>query len=69
MTVGSLPHTDSTQAVNQVFNILTDVPVLPQLANVNQKEDMTSQLNERIPGIVFDEENNRWYIDQESEEF
>jgi len=68
-TIGSLPHKDSKEAVNLVFEILKDIPVLPQLANVNRKEDMTSNLNERIPGIIFDEEDNRWYMDQESETF
>jgi len=67
--IGSLPHTDQAEAVNLVFGTLPDIPVLPQLAKVNQNEDMTSQLNERIPGVVFDETDKRWYIDQESETF
>jgi len=30
---------------------------------------MLSQYNENIPGIAFDEKDNRWYMDQESETF
>ncbi len=67
--IGSLPHTDRVDAANLVFNTMQEMPVLPQLAKVNQNEDMTSQLNERIPGVMFDEEEKRWYIDQESETF
>jgi len=67
--VGSLPHTNPEKAMDLVFECFPDIPVIGQLANVNQKEDMMSQYNENIPGIVFDEEDNRWYLDQESEDF
>ncbi len=67
--VGSLPHTDPEEAVEMIFNTFSDAPVLPQLAKVCPKEDMTSQLNENIPGVVYDETDKRWYIDQESETF
>lgn len=68
-TIGSLPHTDPQQAVDLVFKSTPDMPALPQLARLNQIEDMSSQLNENIPGVVFDETEKRWYIDQESETF
>jgi len=67
--IGSLPHTDPQEAIELIFNTFPTIPVLPQLANANPKEDMTSQLNERIPGVIFDEADKRWYIDQESETF
>ncbi|MFW5879556.1 MAG: hypothetical protein ACOCUV_01900 [bacterium] len=67
--IGSLPHTNSAHAVNFIFETFPDIPVLPQLANINPREDMTSQLNEKIPGIVFDEDDKRWYMDQDSETF
>ena len=67
--IGSLPHSDPKEAVELTFNTLPDIPVLPQLANASLKEDMTSQLNEKIPGIIYDEEDKRWYMDQESETF
>lgn len=67
--IGSLPHTDQKQAVELVFETLPEMPAIPQLAKVNQNEDMNSNLNERIPGVIFDETDKRWYIDQESETF
>jgi methionine synthase II (cobalamin-independent) len=67
--IGSLPHDNPEKAVELVFKYFPDIPVIGQLANVSQKEDMLSQYNENIPGIVFDEADNRWYMDQESETF
>jgi hypothetical protein len=67
--IGSLPHDNPEKAVELVFKYFPDIPVIGQLANVNPKEDMLSQYNENIPGIIFDEADNRWYMDQESETF
>lgn len=52
-----------------VFATQPDCPVLPQLARRSLDEDMTSQLNERIPGLIYDEADKRWYMDQETETF
>ena len=67
--IGSLPHDNPEKAVELIFKYFPDIPVIGQLANVSPKEDMLSQYNENIPGIVFDEADNRWYMDQESETF
>jgi len=67
--VGSLPHDNPEKAMELVFKYFPDIPVLGQLANVSPKEDMLSQYNEKIPGIIFDKTDNRWYMDQESETF
>lgn len=67
--VGSLPHTDPREAIELVFGALPEMPVLPQLGKLSPMEDMSSQLNEGIPGIVFDEADRRWYLDQETDSF
>jgi len=67
--VGSLPHTNPEKAMELVFECFPDIPVIGQLAKVSAKEDMLSQYNENIPGIVFDEADNRWFMDQEDETF
>jgi len=67
--IGSLPHKNPEEAVNLIFETFSEIPVLPQLAKMNPKEDMTSQLNEKIPGVIFDEEDKRCYMDQDSETF
>lgn len=68
-TVGSLPHGNPEKAVELIFKYFPECPVISQLANVSPKEDMLSQYNENIPGIEFDEADNCWYMDQESETF
>ena len=68
-TIGSLPHDNPEEAVKLIFECFPDIPVITQLANVSRNEDMLAQYNENIPGIVFDEEDNRWYMDQEDETF
>ncbi len=67
--IGSLPHTDTKEAIDLVFDYLPDCPPIPQLANVNAMEDMTAQFSEKIPGIVFDKDDKRWYMDTETEDF
>lgn len=67
--VGSLPNSNPEEAINQIFSLLPDFPVWPQLKNVNIKEDMIGQVAENIPGLVFDEEDCRWYMDQNADEF
>lgn len=68
-TIGSLPHDNPEAAVKLIFEYFPDIPVINQLTNVSRKEDMTAQFVENIPGIVFDENDNRWYMDQEDETF
>jgi len=67
--VGSLPYNNPKEALNLIFSNIGNFPVWPQLSHVNQKEDMLAQFTQNIPGIVFDEEDNRWYMDQNEENF
>ncbi len=67
--IGSLPHDNPKEAVELNFKYFKQIPVLPQLSNVSPQEDMLSMYNENIPGVIFDKEDNRWYIDQEIETF
>ncbi|EKE03794.1 MAG: hypothetical protein ACD_20C00150G0007 [uncultured bacterium] len=67
--IGSLPHTDPAQAVDLVLSSFPNLPVWPQLGRLSHKEDMTAQFSQNIPGVVFDQEDNRWYIDPEAEDF
>jgi hypothetical protein len=67
--IGSLPHKDVKTAVDFVFETFKDIPFWAQLAGVSRKEDMTVQYVQGIPGIKFDEENEKYYYDSQSEEF
>ena len=67
--IGSLPHKNVNEAMAFVFDIFKEIPFWPQLAGVNKKEDMTVQYIQGIPGIVYDEENCKYYYDAQSDEF
>lgn len=67
--IGSLPHDNPKDALDLIFNNFQEFPIWPQLSNVNDKEDMIAQFTQNIPGIIFDEADNRWYIDSEQEDF
>ncbi|MDD3013848.1 MAG: hypothetical protein PHC34_09120 [Candidatus Gastranaerophilales bacterium] len=67
--VGSLPYDNPKDALDLIFSNIKDFPIWPQLSHVSQKEDMLAQFTQNIPGIVFDEEDNRWYMDQNDENF
>lgn len=67
--VGSLPHTNSDEGVDLIFECFKDMPLFPQMANVNKLEDMTSQVLQNMPGIVYDKKNNKFFVDNESDEF
>ena len=52
-----------------IFDKFKEIPFWPQLVRVNKKEDMTVQYIQGIPGIVYDEENCKYYYDSQSDEF
>lgn len=67
--VGSLPHKDSSEGIELIFECFKEMPLFPQMANVNKLEDMTSQVLQNMPGIIYDEKNNKFFIDSESDDF
>lgn len=67
--IGSLPHDNAQVAIDFLYATFPQLPVWPQLSNVNIKEDMIIQFTQKIPGVVFDEAENRWFFDSESDEF
>jgi hypothetical protein len=67
--IGSLPHDNPNDALELIFDKLPNFPIWPQLSKVNPNEDMIIQYTQNIPGAVFDETDNRWYLDPEKEDF
>lgn len=67
--VGSLPYNNPEEALNLIFSKINKFPIWPQLSKVSQNEDMLAQFTQNIPGVVFDREENRWYMDQDQEDF
>ena len=67
--IGSLPHQNSNEAVDLIFNTIGDAPLCPQLSHVNPNEDMLIQYTENFAGMEIDEETNKRFVDLESDEY
>ncbi len=60
--IGSMPHTDPSEACSQVTYYLKDIPAWPQLPNRSFLENMYVQYSQGFPGVVI--EGDRIYIDR-----
>lgn len=69
MAIGSLPHKDVTQAMKVVEENFSQIPFWPQLAKLNRNEDMIFQFLEALPGLFYDESNDKIFLENESDEF
>ena len=67
--IGSLPHNNTNEALNLVFDTFAEIPFWPQLAKVNRHEDMTAQYLQGIPGIKYDKKQEKFVCDTQSDEF
>ena len=63
--IGSMPHTDPSEACSQVTRYLKDIPAWPQLPNRSFLENMYVQYSQGFPGIVVKE--GSIYIDRSQE--
>lgn len=69
MAIGSLPHKNLNDAMNLVKKNFPNIPFWPQLSKLNKNEDMTLQFLEKMPGLTYDSDLERYYINQESDIF
>jgi hypothetical protein len=60
--IGSMPHTDPSEACDLILNTIPEIPTWPQLPNVNFREEMEIQYSEGFPCVVLDEEKQRMYF-------
>jgi len=60
--IGSMPHTDPSEACSQVSHYLKDIPAWPQLPKRSFLENMYAQYSEGFPGVVI--EGDRIFIDR-----
>lgn len=60
--IGSMPHTDPSEACEQVTRYLKDVPAWPQLPERAFLENMYVQFSHGFPGVVVEE--NKIFIDR-----
>ncbi len=62
IAIGSMPHTDPSEACLQVSHYLKDIPAWPQLPKRSFLENMYVQYSEGFPGVVIEE--NKIFIDR-----
>lgn len=67
--IGSLPHDNPDLAVDLSFKTFKNCPFWPQLSNINRLEDMTAQYLQGLPSIEFDNKNNKFFFNTETELF
>ena len=60
--IGSMPHTDPSEACSQITHYLKDIPAWPQLPKRSFLESMYVQYSEGFPGVVVKE--NSIYVDR-----
>jgi len=60
--IGSMPHTDPSEACSLVTHYLKDIPAWPQLPNRSFQENMYVQFSQGFPGVVLKEDSI--YIDR-----
>jgi len=59
--IGSMPHTDPSEACSQVTHYLKDIPAWPELPKRSFLENMYVQFSQGFPGVVVKE--NSIYVD------
>lgn len=67
--VGSLPHDNTQDALNLIFDEFKDFPFWPQLSACNKKDDMILQFLESIPGVSFCPNKKKWIFDTHGDKF
>ncbi len=63
--IGSMPHTDPSEACSQLTRYLEAIPAWPQLPNRSFLENMYVQYSQGFPGVVVKE--NSIYVDRSQE--
>jgi methionine synthase II (cobalamin-independent) len=61
--IGSFPYKDASAACELILNTVPEMPVWPQLANIDFREQMEIQFSEALPCVVLDEAKQRMYFD------
>lgn len=67
--IGSLPHANPEEASNLIWETFSDIPFWPQLAQVNNMEDMIVQYSQNVPGIFIKPEEQIFGFNPENDEF
>lgn len=61
--VGSFPHKDPEAVCDIILRTIPEIPIWPQLPNVDFREQMEIQCCEGMPCVVLDEDNQKMFFD------
>ncbi|MDO8671410.1 MAG: methionine synthase, partial [Dehalococcoidia bacterium] len=64
VAIGSLPHTDVSEACGLIASTLPEIPFWPQLPRLSFLESMYVQYSEGFPGIVVEKETERIFVNR-----
>lgn len=60
--IGSFPHKDVERACNLIMETIPEIPIWPQLPNINFREQMEAQYSEAFPNVVIDDSKEKMYF-------
>ncbi len=60
--IGSFPHQDPVRACEVILEHCPQMPLWPQLPNLDFREEMEIQYSEGLPCVVFDTEKKRMFF-------
>lgn len=61
--VGSYPHKDTEAVCKLIFETTPEVPVWPQLPNIDFREQIDIQYSEGFPCLILDDKKQKIYFD------
>jgi methionine synthase II (cobalamin-independent) len=61
--IGSFPNLDAGKACDLILETLPEIPIWPQLSNIDFREQMEIQYSEGFPCVVLDEAKSKMIFD------
>jgi len=61
--IGSFPDLNTEKACDLILSSLSEIPLWPQLANADYREQMEIQYSEGLPRVILDENKQKMFID------
>lgn len=65
--IGSMPHEDPDAACQIILNSIPEIPIWPQLPNMDFRENMEIQYSEGLPCTFLDTEKKSLYFETEQD--
>jgi hypothetical protein len=60
--IGSFPHSNPSKAIDEILGSIPEIPVWPQMPNIDFREQMEIQFSEGLPCVKLDEIKKSMYF-------